>query len=847
MAPPEWRAEWPLGRMIVAGHVWAGAVPGIRGMGKIGGIVRVGAVLAALVPALAPGADRGPARLLVVSLTTGFRHASIPTAEAALEEIGRTSGLFHVDFLRQPPGRPVAPKPPRRAGEDDAAWQRIEAAHREVEAEFRRAEEAWQAELRSLCGRAFAPESLAAFDGLVFASTTGDLPVPDVAALLAWVKSGKAFVGFHAASDTFKTSDAYCEMIGGHFAGHPWNATGEHGFVVHEPDHPLTAMFPARFRWRDEIYQYDDRFRPENVRVLVSVDMAASKPREPWHVPVAWIRDYGSGRVFYTNFGHNDATWAEPMFRRHFERGIAWALGRIAAPAAANPEVQAAEFARGAVAAAATDAEHDALRARVDARIAADPQWAVRLRPRLVPLRGLPAAERPAAAARIVGEAVTAAAERPAAGRPNIVLFVADDLGSGELGCSGNASAVTPHLDRFAAAGLTLTDCHSASSCCSPSRAALLTGRHPYRTGVFTWIPEGSPIHLRASEITLPKLLRQAGYDTCHVGKWHLNGLFAAPAQPQPDDHGYAWWLATQNNAAPSHAFPTNFVRNGTPVGPADDHSAPFIAREAVTWLTERRHADRPFFLAVWTHEPHYPLASAERYEKLHDRSADPEERTYRANVTQLDDAFGTVIKALDDLGVADDTLVFFTSDNGPEGAGDTGPGRGLTGGLRGRKRSMYEGGHRVPGLVRWPGRIEPGTVSDLPVIGSDFLPTVLAAADLEPPPGVTLDGVNLLPALAGGSVERPVPMSWRWGGQVAWREGNWKVVADEKLERAELYDLATDRAETTDLAGREPERLAAMLERLRSYTAVVEAEGPDWWRTEPTNGRNRPRWAAGR
>jgi hypothetical protein len=171
------------------------------------------------------------------------------------------------------------------------------------------------------------------------------------------------------------------------------------------------------------------------------------------------------------------------MFRRHCERGIAWALGRIAAPAAANPEVQAAEFARGAVAAAATDAEHDALRARVDARIAADPQWAVRLRPRLVPLRGLPAAERPAAAARIVGEAVTAAAERPAAGRPNIVLFVADDLGSGELGCSGNASAVTPHLDRFAATGLTLTDCHSASSCCSPSRAALLTGRHAGRAG----------------------------------------------------------------------------------------------------------------------------------------------------------------------------------------------------------------------------------------------------------------------------------------------------------------------------------------------------------------------------
>ena len=147
--------------------------------------------------------------------------------------------------------------------------------------------------------------------------------------------------------------------------------------------------------------------------------------------------------------------------------------------------------------------------------------------------------------------------------RPNIVLFLADDMGYGELGCYGNADAITPNLDRFAAEGLRLTDCHAASSVCSPARSSLLTGRTPFRNGVFTWIPNGSPIHLRTSEQALPKLLQQAGYDTCHVGKWHLNGLFNSPDQPQPSDHGYAWWLATQNNAAPSHAFPNNFVRNG--------------------------------------------------------------------------------------------------------------------------------------------------------------------------------------------------------------------------------------------------------------------------------------------
>ena len=416
--------------------------------------------------------------------------------------------------------------------------------------------------------------------------------------------------------------------------------------------------------------------------------------------------------------------------------------------------------------------------------------------------------------------------------RPNIVLFLADDMGYGELGCYGNADAITPNLDRFAAEGLRLTDCHAASSVCSPARSSLLTGRTPFRNGVFTWIPNGSPIHLRTSEQALPKLLQQAGYDTCHVGKWHLNGLFNSPDQPQPSDHGYAWWLATQNNAAPSHAFPNNFVRNGKEVGKVDAYSAPFIAQEAASWLETKRDPTKPFFLAVWTHEPHYPIASAERYQNQHAGIADREERTYRANITQLDDAFGTVMDSLDKLGVRDSTLVFFTSDNGPEGAGDKGPGRGLAGDLRGRKRSMYEGGHRVPGIVRWPGQIEPGSESDLPIIGSDFFPTALAAAGIQPPQK-TYDGVNLLPALDGAPIKRTKPLYWRWGGSVAYREGPWKIVVDESFENPELYNLDSDVAETTDLSTDEPERLANMMQRLRQYTHEVEAEAPDWWKNQ--------------
>jgi type 1 glutamine amidotransferase len=329
------------------------------------------------------------------------------TAEPVLEELGRSTGLFHCDHLRMPPGRLPQPKPPKR-GKDTSAeeWAKQEAEFKRAQEQFRRDDQAWQAGLKAEFAKVFSAESLRDFDGVIFLSTTGDLPVPDLAAFLDWIKSGKAFIGFHAATDTFKSSDAYCDMIGGHFAGHPWGAGGEHAFVVHEPGHRVAAMFPERFRWKDEIYQYDLRTKPENLRVLVSLDMQASHPKEPWHVPVAWVRDYGKGRVFSTNFGHNDATWKEPMFQKHMAEGIAWALGRFDAPAAPNPEVQAAEYLRSVVAAAAaaTKADADALRAKADAKIAKDAAWATGLRPMLLGIRGLKPEDRAAAYAKVIAE-----------------------------------------------------------------------------------------------------------------------------------------------------------------------------------------------------------------------------------------------------------------------------------------------------------------------------------------------------------------------------------------------------------------------------------------------------------
>jgi len=325
-----------------------------------------------MVMSAVPAAE--PARLLVVSVTLGFRHGSIGTAEGVLEQLGREGNLWHLDYLRMPEGK-----------REDPGWKE------NVTAQF---------------AKAFAPETLREFDGVMFVSTTGDLPLPDLAGFLDWIKAGKAFIGFHAATDTLKKSDAYVEMIGGHFAGHPWNAGGEHGFVNHEPGHRVAAMFPPRFRWKDEIYQYDPRFKPENLRVLLSIDMAASNPKEPWHVPVSWVRDYGKGRVFYTNFGHNEATWKDPAFQKHATEGITWALGRFAAPAEPNPDVQAAEYLRSVVAAAAaaTGGDHDGLRAKADAKIAADPAFASGLRPKLLELRGMNGEARKAAYAALLEE-----------------------------------------------------------------------------------------------------------------------------------------------------------------------------------------------------------------------------------------------------------------------------------------------------------------------------------------------------------------------------------------------------------------------------------------------------------
>ena len=431
------------------------------------------------------------------------------------------------------------------------------------------------------------------------------------------------------------------------------------------------------------------------------------------------------------------------------------------------------------------------------------------------------------------------------AATPNVVVFLTDDLGWGDLGCYGHPRIQTPHLDAFAQEGLRLTQCYAACSVCSPSRSAILTGRTPYRNGVWRWIPEGSQYHLRTSEITIATLLKDRGYATCHAGKWHLNGKFNSNQQPQPDDHGFDHWLATQNNAAPHHVNPKNYVRNGEPAGVLEGASSVIAVTEAIDWLEGRADDERPFYINLWTHEPHLPIESLPKFMEPYADLDDEDLRQHHGNITQLDHAFGLLMQALDDAGYRDDTIVFFTSDNGPEGDGLRRRTRGSTGGLRGRKRHTHEGGIRVPGLIRWPGHVTAATESAEPVIGSDIFTTLCDIVDIPLPSDRTIDGASLLPLFKGQPVERSEPLYWRnhlapEQYRVALRVGDWKIIGSNDLTSFELYNIAEDWQEMSDLSEKYPDRFEELKARLIAYDKSVLAEGPDWWKEDKPRKRRK-------
>jgi len=438
--------------------------------------------------------------------------------------------------------------------------------------------------------------------------------------------------------------------------------------------------------------------------------------------------------------------------------------------------------------------------------------------------------------------------------RPNVIFILTDDQGWGDARFAGHPYAKTPNLDRLAREGTWFRQFYVAATVCSPSRAAFMTGQYPARHlihGHFSTHQSNRarsmPNWLDPGVTTLPSLLEQAGYATAHFGKWHLG---AGEGAPPPEQYGFDE-SKTVNSSGPSLG---------------DEGKSPTFRAESTRLIVDatidfiRRHKDGPFYANVWTLLPHALLRPTPEqvavYADLEPRPDHPvfdswmraylaaaedlrsQMRVFCASLTDLDTQIGRLLDALDELGLADDTIIVFSSDNGPEdyrvrnaanaGVGSTGP-------LRARKRSMYEGGIRTFGLVRWPGRVPAGRIDDASVVGAvDLLPTIAALAGVAVPASLAADGEDLSAVWLGKPAAPRKPLHWEWlftvqGPQdgyapplLAIRDGTWKLFVAHDGSGAQLYDIPADPGESHDVAADHPDVVKSLTAKALAWVKTL-------------------------
>ena len=431
--------------------------------------------------------------------------------------------------------------------------------------------------------------------------------------------------------------------------------------------------------------------------------------------------------------------------------------------------------------------------------------------------------------------------------QPNVVILLADDLGYKDVGCYGGP-VQTPAIDQLAKDGVRFTDFYSGCAVCSPSRATLLTGRHHIRTGVYSWIhDDGQNSHLLLSERTIAEILKDRGYSTAHIGKWHLGLPTKNRSKPTPSHHGFDYWFTTWNNASPSHKNPNNFIRNGQAVGPLEGYSCQLVADEAIDWLDNHRHPKAPFFLNLWFHEPHAPIAAPDEivsiYGELKDKAA-----IYSGTIDNTDRAISRIVEKLQTMGVRENTLIIYASDNGSYRDD-------RVGNLRGKKGSNWDGGIRVPGIFSWPALIPKNRVEKQPAGLVDVLPTLCGLLNLELPQDRMIDGSDLSSLLRGkpDSFKRHQPMFWHLQKSrpiVAMRDGDFSLVANPDYEIPttnmfqerwipkvknggykdfQLFDLSNDPGQMENIASEKPELLKKLKAKLLEINQSIMADGTDW------------------
>ncbi|MGH7944423.1 MAG: sulfatase family protein [Opitutaceae bacterium] len=426
--------------------------------------------------------------------------------------------------------------------------------------------------------------------------------------------------------------------------------------------------------------------------------------------------------------------------------------------------------------------------------------------------------------------ATLALVQAAADNKPNVIVFLADDEGYGELGCQGNQEIPTPHIDSIARNGIRFTQGYVSGPYCSPTRAGLMTGRYQTRFGhEFNEGPIGGKFGLPLTEKTFADRMRALGYATCAIGKWHLgSGLEFRPAK-----RGFDEFYGTLANTPFFH--PNDFVdsRVSPEVQNVEDpnfYTTDAYATRAVDWL--ERTKGRPFFLYLPFNAQHAPLQAPKKYLDRFPQIADAKRKLFAAMMSAKDDAIGQVLAKVRDLGQEENTLIFYLSDNGGRPRVNT----SKNDPLRGQKSTTLEGGIRVPFLVQWKGRLPAGKTYFHPIIQLDLLPTVIAAAGAKVDPTWQLDGVNLLPYLSGRNTGRPhETLYWRFGEQWAVRHGDWKlVVSSVDGPGARLFNLADDLGEARDLAAKHPGKVKELAAAWRVWNA--EQKDPLW--TRPNYGR---------
>ena len=440
--------------------------------------------------------------------------------------------------------------------------------------------------------------------------------------------------------------------------------------------------------------------------------------------------------------------------------------------------------------------------------------------------------------------------------RPNLVLLLADDLGWTDLGAYGSRFYETPHIDRLAAEGMRFTAAY-ANPNCAPTRAALMTGRYGPRTGVYTvgsgargqerhrrLIPAPNETELALEEVTFAELLEQAGYATALMGKWHLG-----TGDHDPERQGFDVNVAGNQTGSPRGGYFSPYDNPQLPDGPEGEHLTDRLSSEAARFID--KHAGEPFLLYLPYYSVHTPIEAKPKLVSKYDSKPPAGKHwhaAYAAMVETLDDGVGRVLDALDRNGLAERTVVIFSSDNGGVGGyADAGVDNRIevthNAPLRGGKGMLYEGGIRVPLIVRYPSVVAAGSTSDLPVSSVDLFSTILDLAGVEPPQDRPIDGVSFRPALAGreGTSARP-PLYWHFPGYLearaekgAWRTtpagairgGDWKLIEFFETGEIELYNLIQDVGERNDLARERPEKAAELRRELAEWRDRLEAPMP--------------------